>query len=153
MSMTEATRMDIQEWRQRMEAMAHCDDPKIYHQERAELLGIAKTNNWLQRAPECFFWNSRIYSLKTRILKGETIVSLKTGKALLSLADVEARMCRGSEDLTEAVRLMAINEQRLATTHLKRAVITALFELLYEFRAELDHEMQGVSYREFKGAA
>lgn len=134
--------MNLRDWQQQMEAVAHCDDIATYHKERGELLSIGAANGWLQRKPDAYFWNSRLYTLKRQILSGQTVHSLKTGKPLLSLADVEARICEGSEELTDAIKLIALNNQRLAANQLKLAMTTAVINLLFENRAELDNEMQ-----------
>lgn len=145
--------MNYNDWRLEMEAMAHTDDYAVYRKEHSRLVGIGRANGWLGVAPESFFWSSRIYDLKTKIFNGETVVSLKDGRPLLSLDEVEKRICQGSEDLTEAVRLSALGNHRLAANHLKLCLVYAVHHLLDEYRDELDHERQDYTYQEFRGVA
>jgi len=143
----------LQEWQQQMEGMAHCDDIKTYHKERAELMGVGEANGWLQRKPDGYFWFSRIYTLKRQILSGQTVHSLLTGKPLLCMTDVERRICQGSEELTEAIRLIALNNHRLAANSLKLVLNNAVYQLLFEHRADLDNEMQEVEPQKLEKAS
>ena len=145
--------MTLQEWQQQMEGMAHCDDIRTYHKERAELMGVGEANGWLKRKPDGYFWFSRIYTLKLQILTGHTVHSLATGKPLLSMIDVEKRICQGSEELTEAIRMIALNNHRLAANSLKLALTNAVIYLLVEHRAELDNEMQEVEPQKLEKAS
>jgi len=145
--------MTLQEWQQQMEGMAHCDDIKTYHKERAELMGVGEANGWLQRKPDGYFWFSRIYTLKRQILSGQTVHSLLTGKPLLCMTDVERRICQGSEELTEAIRLIALNNHRLAANSLKLVLNNAVYQLIFEHRADLDNEMQEVEPQKLEKAS
>jgi len=145
--------MTLQEWQQQMEGMAHCDDIRTYHKERAELMGVGEANGWLKRKPDGYFWFSRIYTLKRQILNGQTVHSLVTGKPLLSMIDVEKRICQGSGELTEALRMIALNNHRLAANSLKLALTNAVIYLLVEHRAELDNEMQEVEPQKLEKAS
>ena len=145
--------MNYNDWRIEMEAMAHADRYSDYVKEHARLVGIGEANGWIEAAPPAYFWSSRMYELKHKIFQGETVYSLKDNKPLLSLEDVEKRICQGSEDLTEAVRLSARGNNRLAANHLSLCLLDAVHHLLEEYRDQLDHEKQDYTYHEYRGVA
>lgn len=125
------------EWKHRMESLPYIDSQRQYSTEKRLLEAVGYREGWLERPVPQPDWFTVASAHARRLVAGETIRSLN-GVALLSFDELQQAVREDKEWFPAALHAIQIRDDATAAKQLRNSMIGCAMNLIYQFREQLD---------------
>lgn len=131
--------MTLDQWRERVNACHHIDDPVVFREEKRFLDAVGQEKGFLSQGLTTK-WSDYFYVLVGQLLRGRDPLKSLDGRVILTIEDVLQKASEDTDRLWSAYRYAVDGRPGSAASDLNQAMRMAAMNLVELYKDDLDIE-------------